>query len=233
MCPVFAVQTGACILGDPCYIEPEREGLALVRAQSQAEAPELVFRAALRNIVVAARRVVEHERPRAPGAADPRSEIRAVALEREPPADVARRLALVVAAHAVRPAHTELLAGDEQVFGLLRTPSRPKTCSSPASNSVWAGRTACAATTSARRRATSAGGSRSRATARISDRGSAAPGARGRSCSTTRRAATTMFRSAARKTSSGASAWDCARTRASPSRSGSMWHGSPRMQAPV
>src|SRR5438309_11185686 len=119
MRPVFSVQTGARIHGDPRDIEPEREGLALVRAQAQAEASELVFRAALRNIVVAARGVVEHERPYAPGAAEPRSEIRAVALEREPPADVARRFALVVAAHAVGAAHPELLAGDEQVFGLL------------------------------------------------------------------------------------------------------------------
>src|SRR5437867_10059384 len=124
MGPVFSLQTGARILGDPRDIEPEREGLALVRAHAQAEASELVFRAALRNIVVAVRRVVEHERPRAPRAADPRSEIRAVALEREAPADVARRLALVVAAHAVRPAHPELLAGDEQVFGLLRVQCR-------------------------------------------------------------------------------------------------------------
>src|SRR5947209_9845960 len=59
-------------------------------------------------------RSVEHERPRAPGAAEPRSEIRAVALEREPPADIARGLALVVAAHAVRPAHPELLAGEDR-----------------------------------------------------------------------------------------------------------------------
>src|SRR5882724_10891090 len=105
MRPVFTVQTRARILGDPRHIEPESEGLALVRAQAQAEAPELVFRAALGKIVVPARRVVEHERARAPGAADPRSEIRSVALEREAPADVARSLALVVAAHAVRPAH--------------------------------------------------------------------------------------------------------------------------------
>src|SRR5947208_8314292 len=126
MRPVFSLRTGARILGDPRDIEPEREGLALVRAYAQAEASELVFRAALRNIVVAARRVVEHERPRAPGAADPRSEIRAVALEREPPADVARRLALVVAAHAVGAAHSELLAGNEQVFGLLRAQCSPQ-----------------------------------------------------------------------------------------------------------
>src|SRR5438094_10665464 len=121
MGPVFSLQTGARILGDPRDIEPEREGLALVRAYAQAEAPELVFRAALRNVVVAARRVVEHERPRAPGAADPRSEIRAVALEREPAADRARRLAVVVAAYAVGAAHSELLAVNAQVFGLLRS----------------------------------------------------------------------------------------------------------------
>src|SRR6266700_7482110 len=119
MRPVFSVQTGARILDDPCDIEPEREGLALVRAHAQAEAPKIVFRPALQNVVVAARRVVEHERPRAPGAADPRSEIRAVALQGKPPSDVARGLALVVAAHAIRPAHPELLAGDEKVFGLL------------------------------------------------------------------------------------------------------------------
>src|SRR5438034_10438568 len=130
MRPVVAVQTAAGILGDPCRIEPEREGLALVHAKTEAVASELVFRAALRNVVVAARRVVEHERPCAPGTADPRSEIRAVAFEREPPTDVARRLALVVPANAVRPAHPELLAGNEQV----------------------AGRTAFAGTTSARRR---------------------------------------------------------------------------------
>src|SRR5207248_6782896 len=94
MGPVFSLQTGARILGDPRDIEPEREGLALVRAYAQAEAPELVFRAALRNVVVAARGVVEHERPRAPGAAVPRSEIMAVPLEREASADVYRRLAL-------------------------------------------------------------------------------------------------------------------------------------------
>src|SRR5947207_13790148 len=116
---VFPVQTGARILGDPRNIEPEREGLALVRAQAQAEAPELIFRAALRNVVVAARRVVEHERPRAPSAAEPRSEIRAVTLEREPPADVARRFALEVAAHAVGAARPELRAGAEQVFRQL------------------------------------------------------------------------------------------------------------------
>src|SRR5258708_20291235 len=97
MRPVFSVQTSACILGDPCHIETERERLALVRAHAEAEAPELVFRAALRNVVVPARRVVEHERARAPGAADPRSKIRAVALEREPAADLARRFALLVA----------------------------------------------------------------------------------------------------------------------------------------
>src|SRR5260221_4095666 len=123
MRPVFSDQTGARILGNACHIEPEREGFALVRAQAQAEASELVFRAAHRTTVVAAvvaaRRVVEHERARAPGTAEPRSEIRAVALEREALADVARSLALVVAAHAVRAAHPELLAGDEQVFRLL------------------------------------------------------------------------------------------------------------------
>src|SRR5207245_10214013 len=122
----FPVQTGARILSDPRDIEPERESLALVRAQSQAEAPELVFRTALRNVVVAARRVVEHQRPRAPGAAEPRSEIRAVALEREPPADVARGFALEVAAHAVGAAHPELLAGDEQVFRLLGSRGRER-----------------------------------------------------------------------------------------------------------
>src|SRR5882762_6910449 len=109
-----------------------------------------------------------------------------------------------------------------------RARSKLMICSSPASNSGWAGRTACAATTSARRRATRDGGSRSKAIARISDLGLAATGARARSSSRTRRAATTMLPYAARTTSSGASAWACARTKASPSRSGSMWHGSPK-----
>jgi len=35
------------------------------------------------------------------------------------------------------------------------------------------------------------------------------------------------------ETSSEASAWACARTKANPSRSGSMWHALPRMRAPV
>src|SRR5437879_13260015 len=124
MRPVFSVQAGARILGDPGTIEPEREGLALVRAHAQAVAPELGFRAARRSIVVAARRVVEHERPRAPSAADPRPEIRAIPLEREAQAVVARRLALVIAAHTVRPAHAELFAGDEQVVSLLAARAR-------------------------------------------------------------------------------------------------------------
>src|SRR5260221_9165876 len=123
MRPVFSDQTGARILGNACHIEPEREGFALVRAQAQAEASELVFRAAHRTTVVAAvvaaGRIGEQKRTRAPGAADPRSKIRSIALERKAPADVARGFALVVAAHAVRPAHSELLAGDEQVAGLL------------------------------------------------------------------------------------------------------------------
>src|SRR5882762_4495834 len=124
MRPVVPVHAGAGVFGDPCHIEPEREGLALVRAHAQAEAPELVVRAAYGSIVVAARRVREDERARAPVAANPRSEIRAIAFEREPPSLVARRLALVVAAHAVRPAHPELLAGDEQIMSLLRARDR-------------------------------------------------------------------------------------------------------------
>src|SRR5882672_9055995 len=111
MRPVIPVQASAGVLGGPCHIEPEREGLALVRAKTEAVASELVFRAALRSIVVAARRVGEDERARAPVAADARAEIRAVAFEREAHADVARRLALVITAHAVRPAHPELFAG--------------------------------------------------------------------------------------------------------------------------
>src|SRR5882672_8786204 len=119
MRPVVPVQASASVFGDPCHIEPEREGLALVRAHAQAEAPELVVRAAYGSIVVAARRVSEDKRARAPVAADPRSEIGAIAFEREPLSLVARRLALVIAAHAVRPAHPELLARDQQVVGLL------------------------------------------------------------------------------------------------------------------
>src|SRR5258706_4603767 len=119
MRPVVPVHAGARVFGDPCHIEPEREGLALVRAQAQAEAAELVVRAAYGSIVVAARRVGEDKRARAPVAADPRSEIRAIAFEREPLPLVARRLSLVIAAHVVRPAHPELLAWDQQIAGLL------------------------------------------------------------------------------------------------------------------
>src|SRR5882762_1799964 len=57
--PVVPVRARTRVFGDPCHIEPEREGLALVRAQAQAEAPELVVRAAYGSIVVAARRVGE------------------------------------------------------------------------------------------------------------------------------------------------------------------------------
>src|SRR6267143_6032049 len=113
------LDAGARVLGDPRHVEPEREGLALVRAQAQAEAPELVVRTAYGSIVVAARRVGEDKRARAPVAADPRSEIGAITFEREPLSLVARRLALVIAAHAVRPAHPELLPGNQQIMGLL------------------------------------------------------------------------------------------------------------------
>src|SRR5258706_12134105 len=101
MCPVVPVQAGARVFGDPRHMEPDREGLALVRAQAQAEAPEFVVRVqrvALRSIVATARRVDEDQRTRAPVAADPRSEIGAITFEREPPSLVARRLALVIAA---------------------------------------------------------------------------------------------------------------------------------------
>src|SRR5258706_3585299 len=119
MRPVVAVQTGARVFGDPCRVEPDREGLALVRAKPETVASQLVLRAAFRSIVVAACRVGEDERARAPVAADPRSEIRAITFEREPLPLVARRLALVIAAHVVRPAHPELLARDQQIAGLL------------------------------------------------------------------------------------------------------------------
>src|SRR5260221_9043518 len=124
MGPVVPVQAGARVLGDPRHVEPEREGLALVRAHPEAEAPEFVFRAALQRIVVTARRVDEDERTRAPVAADPRSEIGAITFEREPLSLVTRRLALVVAAHAVRTAHAELLAGDQKVVSLLHVRDR-------------------------------------------------------------------------------------------------------------
>src|SRR5258706_206666 len=119
MRPVVPVHAGARVFGDPCHIEPEREGLALVRAKPEAIASQLVFRAAFRSIVATARRVGEDQRTRAPVSADPRSEIGAITFEREPLSFVARRLALVVAAHAVRPAHAELLARDQQIVGLL------------------------------------------------------------------------------------------------------------------
>src|SRR6266702_301876 len=105
---VVALHAGPRVLHDSRGVEPECEGLALVCAQTEPEASELVFRAALRSVVVDARRIVENERARPPGGADARAEIRTVAFEREAPADVVRRLAFVVAAHAVHSAHPEL-----------------------------------------------------------------------------------------------------------------------------
>src|SRR5712671_5827756 len=78
MRPVVPVHAGARVFGDPCHIEPEREGLALVRAHAQAEAAEFVVRAAYGSIVVPARGVDEDESARAPASADPRSEIGAI-----------------------------------------------------------------------------------------------------------------------------------------------------------
>src|SRR5690348_4443610 len=116
--PLVALEAGSGAFGDARRIEPEREGLALVRAHAEAEAAELVCRPA-RKIVVAARRVGENERAGAPVAAEARAEIRTVTFERDAAAQVVRGFALVVAAHAVRPTHAELLPGDEQVVGLL------------------------------------------------------------------------------------------------------------------
>ena len=104
----------ARILRDARHVEPERERFAAVRANAQAEAAELVVGVRCGRVVVPARGVGEDQRARAPGAAEPRAEIRAVRLERGAPADVVRDLALVVAAHAVDAAHAVLLAGDEE-----------------------------------------------------------------------------------------------------------------------
>src|SRR6266852_5055755 len=56
----------ARVLGDPSRVQTEREGFALVRAHTDSEASELVFRAAFRRVVVTAGRVDEQKRAGAP-----------------------------------------------------------------------------------------------------------------------------------------------------------------------
>src|SRR5258706_265307 len=62
MRPIVPVQAGARVFRDPRHVEPEREGLALVRAKTETVTSQLVLRAAFGRIVVAARRVGEDER---------------------------------------------------------------------------------------------------------------------------------------------------------------------------
>src|SRR5262245_9295443 len=116
---VVAAFARSGVLGHARHVEPERQRLAHVRARAGAEAAELVRGVLRRIVVVTARRVGEYQRPGAPRAPEPGAEVRTVCLERHAPADVARRLALVVAAHAVHASHPELLARHQDILGLL------------------------------------------------------------------------------------------------------------------